>query len=512
MDIKIVALSAFSVSFEFDEMINGEVHPFYSKNKYNVYLNDTLVLENVKENVVSIYDLTPDTEYKLTIKQNGKEVCASFKTEIASVIKTITYSYKKDYTVDFQEALDTVGENGCVVVEKGIYDIRPLFLRDGVTLYLKKGAHLLASTNRWDYPLFDELLDELPLGTWEGRLSKMFASVITGIRIKNAKVIGEGIIDGNAQNSDWWINHKVLRGGARPRDVYLNYCDNILLQGVTVQNTACWTLHPYYSDNVKFINLKVYNPNTSPNTDGCDPESVRNLDILGCIFSVGDDCIAIKSGKIEMMDKYYRTSENITIRNCLMRDGHGAIVLGSEISSGLKGLNVEKCLFINTDRGLRIKTRRGRGDLCVIDNVLFKDIIMHEVLNPFVINMYYFCDADGKSEYVQCKTALPVDKNTPYLGKFKFQNIKCIDTTVSAGFFYGLPEQPIEQIEFENVLVDMKDSDIYFHPAMMCDIDMVNRIGSVFNNVNKVILNNLNIYNQKGEMFVFNNVNEIIKK
>ena len=508
MVLKIIALSAFSVSFEIDEQILGEVHPYYSKEPFNVYLNNELIRSNVKENVVSLFDLIPNKEYKLTVSSIIDECSISFKTDTVKEIKTITYSYKKDYTKDIQDALDSVGVDGCVIVEKGIYDIKPLFLRDGVTLYLKKGATLLASTNRWDYPILDELLDDLPLGTWEGRLSKMFASVITGIRIKDAKVIGEGVIDGNAQNSDWWINHKVLRGAARPRDVYLNYCDNILLQGVTVQNTACWTLHPYYSDNVKFINLKVYNPKISPNTDGCDPESVRNLDILGCVFSVGDDCIAIKSGKIEMMDKYYRPSENITIRNCLMRDGHGAVGLGSEISSGLKGLSVEKCLFINTDRGLRIKTRRGRGDLCVIDNVLFKDIIMHEVLNPFVINMFYFCDSDGKSEYVQCKTALPVDKNTPYLGKFKFQNIKCIDTTVSAGFFYGLPEQPIELVEFENVLVDMKESDIYFYPAMMCDIDLVNRIGCVFNNVNKVILNNLIINNQTGEKLIFNNVNE----
>ena len=185
------------------------------------------------------------------------------------------------------------------------------------------------------------------------------------------------------------------------------------------------------------------------------------------------------------------------------------LVLGSEISSGVKDLSVEKCLFINTDRGLRIKTRRGRGDKCIIDNVLFKDIKMDQVLNPFVINMFYFCDSDGKSEYVQCKTALPKDDKTPYLGNFKFQNIECKNTTCSAGFFYGLPEQKINLVEFENVTVDIVENDVYFYPAMMCDIEEANQMGCYFHNVHEVKLNNLTIQNQKGEKYILNNVDKI---
>lgn len=504
MECKIVAISAYSVSIE---LLNNT--PYYSDSKFDVYVNNVLKIKDCNLNVFSIYDLVPNTPYSVEIKINDEVIKTEVVTKNVEKEIVIAFDEKKDYTKIIQSALDSVGYNGAVIIEEGVYDITPLFLRDGVTLYLKKGAHLLASTNRWDYPLFDELLDDLPLGTWEGRLSKMFAGVITGLRIKDAAVIGEGIIDGNAGNGDWWINHKVLRGGARPRDIYLNYCDNILFQGVTVCNTACWTIHPFYSDNVKLINLIVRNPKNSPNTDGCDPESVRNLEILGCDFSVGDDCIAVKSGKIEMVEKYYRPSEKLTIRNCLMQDGHGAIVLGSEISSGVKDLSVEKCLFINTDRGLRIKTRRGRGDKCIIDNVLFKDIKMDQVLNPFVINMFYFCDADGKSEYVQCKTSLPKDKNTPYLGNFKFQNIECLNTTCSAGFFYGLPEQKINLVEFENVTVDIVENDVYFFPAMMCDIEQANQMGCYFHNVHEVKLNNLTIQNQKGEKYILNNVDKI---
>lgn len=504
MECKIIAISAYSVSLE---LLNNT--PYYSDSKFDVYVNNDLKIKDCNTNVFSLYDLTPNKKHDIEIRINDEVIKVEVVTKNIEKVVVIHYDGKKNYTKIIQSALDTVGYNGAVILEEGIYDVTPLFLRDGVTLYLKKGAHLLASTNRWDYPLLDELLDDLPLGTWEGRLSKMFASVITGIRIKDASVIGEGIIDGNAQNSDWWIDHKNLRGGARPRDVYLNYCDNILFQGVTICNTACWTIHPFYSDNVKLINLIVRNPKISPNTDGCDPESVRNLEILGCDFSVGDDCIAVKSGKIEMVEKYYRPSEKLTIRNCLMQDGHGAIVLGSEISSGVKDLSVEKCLFINTDRGLRIKTRRGRGDKCIIDNVLFKDIKMDQVLNPFVINMFYFCDSDGKSEYVQCKTALPKDDKTPYLGNFKFQNIECKNTTCSAGFFYGLPEQKINLVEFENVTVDIAENDVYFYPAMMCDIEEANQMGCYFHNVHEVKLNNLTIQNQKGEKYILNNVDKI---
>ena len=129
-------------------------------------------------------------------------------------------------------------------------------------------------------------------------------------------------------------------------------------------------------------NIDVKNPSDSPNTDGLDPDSSSYINVIGCHFSVGDDCIAIKSGKISMVEKYYKPSSYITIRNCLMEDGHGAIVLGSELSSGVSHLSVSKCYFKNTDRGLRIKTRRGRGDKAIVDNVEFDHIFMPEQRLP----------------------------------------------------------------------------------------------------------------------------------
>lgn len=143
------------------------------------------------------------------------------------------------------------------------------------------------------------------------------------------------------------------------------------LCGVTFKNSPSWTLHPYFSDNLKFYGLTINNPSDSPNTDGLDPESCKNVDIVGVKFSLGDDCIAVKSGKIYMGKKYRTPSENIHIRQCLMENGHGAVTVGSEMAGGVKNLVVEECRFYDTDRGLRIKTRRGRGKDAVLDQIIF---------------------------------------------------------------------------------------------------------------------------------------------
>ena len=179
--------------------------------------------------------------------------------------------------------------------------------------------------------------------------------------------------------------------------VFLERCEIAVLQGITVQNSPSWNLHPYFSDNLRFLDTKVLNPKDSPNTDGLDPESCKNVEITGVYFSLGDSCIAIKIGKIYMGATYKRPCENITIRQCCMRDGHGALTIGSEMAGGVKNLTVGDCMFLHTDRGLRIKTRRGRGKDAVIQGILFENITMDHVMTPFVINCFYFCDPDGHS-------------------------------------------------------------------------------------------------------------------
>jgi polygalacturonase len=123
-----------------------------------------------------------------------------------------------------------------------------------------------------------------------------------------------------------------------------------------------------------FLNLTIQNPYDSPNTDGFDPESCRNVLLLGTKISVGDDCIAIKSGKYYMAKNHFMRTENVVIRNCDLESGHGSVTVGSEIAGGVTGVKVEQCLFDSTDRGVRIKTRRGRGTRSLLDDICFNHI------------------------------------------------------------------------------------------------------------------------------------------
>lgn len=168
---------------------------------------------------------------------------------------------------------------------------------------------------------------------------------------------------------------------------------------------------------------------------------MQNVEIVGVYFSLGDDCIAVKAGKIYMGAKYKRPCENLMIRQCCMRDGHGSVTIGSEMAGGVINLTVKDCLFINTDRGLRIKTRRGRGKDAIVDEILFDNIQMDQVMTPLVINCFYFCDPDGHIEYVRSKEALPVDERTPQIRSLVFKNIEAKNCHVAGAFFYGLPEK-----------------------------------------------------------------------
>jgi polygalacturonase len=196
--------------------------------------------------------------------------------------------------------------------------------------------------------------------------------------------------------------------------------------------------------------------------------------------------------------KYREPSQNITIRNCRMVYGHGAVVLGSEMSGGIRNLSVSQCLFEETDRGLRIKTRRGRGESAFITDILFEKILMNHVKNPFIINMFYFCDEDGKTEYVYSNESLPVDERTPYLGNFIFKDIICTNVHHSAGFFYGLPEKPIKSITFDNVKISYTENVESGYPAMMSYIEKKSKLGIFARNVNHLILKNLEISGSSG--------------
>ena len=498
MEFKVIYVSNSSATIE---IINN--NPYNTLEEYSVYVNDVLYKDNINTNIFSIFNLESNKDYKITVKTN---------IETSQTIKTleeyVELNVKRfgavgngfnDDTNFVQATINACPKNGTVRIPAGTYLVRPIFLKSNITIKLEKGATLLGDTNRKNYPILPGMTlltdesDEYNLGSWEGNPIDCFASIITGIEVSNVNIIGEGTIDGNASNSDWWSHAKDKVIAWRPRGMFLVRCNNINVQGITICNTPSWNLHPYFSDNLRFIDLKVINPKDSPNTDGCDPESCTNVDIIGVHFSVGDDCIAIKSGKIYMGRKYKKPSSKFNIRNCSMNFGHGAIVLGSEMAGGLKDILISQCVFNATDRGLRIKTRRGRGKDAIIDGITFDNIKMNKVLTPLVINMYYYCDPDGKSEYVRSREALPVDDRTPYLGKFVFKNMTCENVNIAAGTFYGLPEMPIESVELENISFTYDKNAEEGIPAMMEGIEPMKNRGFIFYNVKNVSMKNVSL-------------------
>ncbi|MDR2828675.1 MAG: glycoside hydrolase family 28 protein [Acholeplasmatales bacterium] len=515
MKINLININARSASFE---IINDLC--YYNDFSCDIYVDDSLAIKDERRNVFSVYDLYPHKQYVLKVVYGKHETKVDFTTKYESAFLDITDFGAKgdgitDDTLQFQSAINIAPYDSTVYVPKGVYKLCPVFLKSGVNIYIDKDATLLGETSRLKYPivpaqlLVDGVISEV--NSWEGNPNKTFASLFTGIFIKDVTIYGCGIIDENANNSDWWIRAKEIRIAARPKGIFLSNCDNVTIQGITITNTPSWNLHPYFSNNFNVIDAKLLSPKDSPNTDGCDPDSTSNINIIGVYISVGDDCIAIKSGKFDIGMKYRKPTENIVIRNCYMRDGHGAVVLGSEMSGGIRNLNISKCLFENTDRGLRIKTRRGRGESAVIDNITFDNLVMKNVLTPLVMNMYYYCDADGKTEYVWSKKKLPVDNRTPFLGRFYFRNMVCTDVNVAAGYFYGLPERPIKSITLENITVTYSKNPKDFMPAMMDGISPMSLHGYEFRFVENVNIKNVKIEKTQYESFVFENVDNIKK-
>ena len=499
---------------------------YYSGAEYTIYLNKEPVIKNNKKNVFSLYNLLPETAYTIEVENENKEIIGA--TQIVTDTEYVKLNVKKfgaagdgetEDTIAIQGAICSCPDGGSVYIPKGIYMTAPLFLKSNITIIFEEGATLVGLTDRKKYPILpgytisEDEQREYYLGTWEGNPLDTMASLITGINIENVKIIGKGIIDGNAQNGDWWLDIKKKIRAWRPRTIFLNNCKNIEIQGITVKNSPSWTIHPYFSENLKFIDMEVINPSNSPNTDGINPESCKNVEIVGTKISVGDDCIAIKSGKLFMGKKFKKPSENITIRNCIMERGHGAVVFGSEISGGVKNIFVSQCLFIHTDRGIRIKTRRGRGKDCVVDEIKLENIKMKSVKTPLVINMFYFCDPDGKSEYVWSKEPLPLDDWTPTIGHLSFKNMTCEECQVAATYFYGLPENPIKFIEMENIAFTFTQEPVERDtPAMMSFLEPVCKMGLFAKNITSLKFKNVTLQGYEGEAIITENVQEMINE
>ena len=508
MNIILCHITAQSAVFELETET-----PYMAPGPFTVALNGE-VWGRFEHNCFTVTGLKPDHLYDLLVTlETGMTGHLTFQTPREILRLDVTDfgargDGKTDCTAAIQAAVAACVPKGTVYIPKGDYLTGPLFLKSEMTLYLEKGATLLAQTDWSRYPVLPGMLlddngqDRYNLGTWEGNPLDSYASLITAIRAHDLSICGEGTLDGNGAQGGWWKDFGTRKGAWRPRTVFLSHCERVTLVGIKVRNSPSWTIHPYYCTDISLLNIHIWNPDDSPNTDGIDPESCVDVRIIGARVSVGDDCISIKSGKRYMSCFHPRESRNILVRNCLLERGHGAVVIGSEISCGVSNVMVERCLMRGTDRGLRVKTRRGRGRSSVIDHVFYRNIVMEDVLTPFVINMFYFCDPDGKSTYVSEKRALPVDERTPRVGTLKVQDITCAGAQYAAMFFYGLPEQPIEFVEMKNVTVSFAAQAQSGCPAMMDGVEPMCRVGVFAANVARIRLENVSLEGYEGEAVI----------
>ncbi|MBR5116250.1 MAG: glycoside hydrolase family 28 protein, partial [Lachnospiraceae bacterium] len=254
-----------------------------------------------KRNVISLDGLLPQSDYCVTVTDAaGKETVHEFRTKPESVLLDIRRfgavgDGVHDDTAAIQAAILACPPQGTVQIPPGIWRCTPIFLKSEMTLWLEEGATILGETDRAKIPTLPGMTrttdeeGEYNLTSWEGNPLDTYASLITALSVHDTDIIGRGVIDGNAPAGDWWTDPKKKRTAWRPKTVFLAYCRNIRMCGVRVQNSPCWTIHPYYSDELGFYDLTIRNPPDSPNTDGLDPESCKQVEVLGTLISVGDD-------------------------------------------------------------------------------------------------------------------------------------------------------------------------------------------------------------------------------
>ena len=507
--IKELFVSSVSAAFEWQNDL-----PYYTDGEYTIYLNGQEAYRG-NTNVFSLFGLSPATEYRLTTDATDTELvfvtkgesCAISVLEFGAVGDGVT-----DDTVAIQTAINCMPKGARLVFPEGTYLTAPLCLKSHITLDLSTGAVILGSPDKSKYPIIPGEIpdldggDTIHLGSWEGNAVRMHQSLIFAEHADDITIVGPGSVDGNAEKAGWWINVKQYPIG-RPRLFFFNRCDGVHIHGVFAKDAASWQFHPYFSSNIDLIDIEIHAPKDSPNTDAIDPEACDVVNIIGCRFSVGDDCIAIKSGKIDIGRRFKQPANRHTIRNCLMQFGHGAVTLGSEMAGGVTNLTVNRCVFKETDRGLRIKSRRGRGKDAIIDGVVFENIRMEGVITPIVINMWYnCCDPDRNSEYVWSREHLPIDDRTPYLGEFTFRNMECVDCEAAACYCDGLPERPIKSITIEDVRFTYSENAKPAKPAMREFMEPFLKVGMYFDNVESLTVRGVSVEGALGEPLITSHV------
>lgn len=430
----------------------------------------------------------------------------AFKKDTFNIVSYGAVSSAKTLnTTAIQQAIDMAAKQGGGVVRipSGFFVTGAITLRSNINLHLDPGAVLQFSSDAAQYPLVRT--------SWEGVEAIRAQSPISAKGERNIAITGSGIIDGAGEawrpvkkgkltageweklvrsggvlddkKETWYPTERALKGSKldqpgvvaagfteakaeeikeflRPNMISLRECEQILLEGVTFQNSPAWNIHPLLCKHLTVENISVKNPWFAQNGDGIDIESCEYVSVKNSRFDVGDDGICLKSGKDAEGRKRGRPSAHITIENCVVFHGHGGVVVGSEMSGGVHDLFVSNCQFLGTDVGLRFKTARGRGG--VVENVFIQDISMKNIAGEAILFDMYYQGKDpvatyGNGDATPVIQAMPVDEGTP-----QFKNI-FVDRVVAKGaetglLIRGLPEMPIHHIQLSNLDIEAKQS------------------------------------------------------
>ncbi len=405
----------------------------------------------------------------------------------------------------FAKAIEDASKNGGgkVVIPRGIWLTGPIVLKDNINLHAEAGALIIFSKDKSLYPIIETSFEGLdtyrcisPLyakgvsniaftgsGVWDGSgdvWRHVKKSKVTATKWKKLVKSG-GVLD--AKGNIWFPSeeykkaiesspmnvpehlttleeHEAIRDFLRPVLMSLVECKNVLLDGPTFQNSPAWCLHPLMCENMIIRNITVNNPSYSQNGDGLDIESCKNTILHDCKFDVGDDAICIKSGKDKDGRDRGIPNENLIVYNCIVYHGHGGVVVGSEMSGGVKNLFVNNCTFIGTDVGIRFKSTRGRGG--VVENIYISDIEMVNIPATAVsFNMYYGgksaseSAADGDDKKI-VREIPPVTEETPVFKDIFMENIRCVGAKTGI-VLQGLPEMPLANVNIKNIHIEAEN-------------------------------------------------------
>lgn len=372
-----------------------------------------------------------------------------------------------DCTEAFRKAIEAANKagGGRVVVPPGEFSTGAIHLKSNVNLHVSKDATIKFSQDTKKYPLV--------FSRWEGMELMNYSPFIYAFEQTNIAITGEGTLDGQSDNTHWWhwngkkdygwregmpnqradrnrlyemvekgvpVSERIFGEGTllRPQFIQPYRCKNVLIEGVKIVRSPMWEIHPVLCENVT-IN-KVWISSHGPNNDGCDPESCRDVLIKDCYFDTGDDCIAIKSGRNNDGRRLKTPTENVVIQGCTMKDGHGGVTVGSEISGGVRNVFAENCQMDspNLDHALRVKNNALRGGL--LENFYFRDITVGQVAHA-VITIDFNYEEGRKGAF------------TPVMRNFVVENLKS-GKSKHAMDVQGFENAPIYGLQIKNSTFD----------------------------------------------------------